>query len=255
MRLVTSLFVSVARVSGGVSSLFHYFAASTLRLAEIKKGIQNSWQGFNSREADVAAGLMSWEEDVIQRFVKPGAAVLLVGCGSGRDLLRLVERGCRVTGIDPASIALSNAQRALRQRQFSADLIEGFFEDVRLPGPFDVVMFSYYTYSYIPESRRRIGVLREAAAQLTAGGHILISYPILKRPRAVIIRLARSVGALCGSDWRVEPGDLVLPHNGPFYDYAHAFLPEEIGKEAAAADLRIVYCREWPQDPVVVALA
>ena len=56
MRFITCVFVVVARVSGGVSTLFHYFAASTLRLADIKEGIQNAWHGFNSREADVAAG-------------------------------------------------------------------------------------------------------------------------------------------------------------------------------------------------------
>src|SRR5579859_4915696 len=164
MRLITRSFVFVARVSSSASSLFHYCAASTLRLQGIREGIQHFWQGFNSQDGDIAAGLMSWEDDLVQRFVSPGAAVLVVGCGSGRDLLPLVERGCRVTGVDPASSALSVAQRVLRQRHFSADLIEGFFEDVMISGSFDVVMFSYYSYSFIPESARRIRALRKAAA-------------------------------------------------------------------------------------------
>ena len=255
MRFITCVFVGAARVSGGVSTLFHYFAASTLRLADLKEGIQNAWHGFNSREADVAAGLMFWEEDLVQRFVTPGAAVLVVGCGSGRDVLPLVERGCRVTGVDPAAIALSLARRVLRQRQLSADLIEGFFEDVQLSGHFDVVMFSYYSYSYIPESARRIRALRDAAARLAAGGHVLVSYPAMIRPRPFMVRFARIVGILSGSDWRLEPGDLVLLsrfRSRFYYSYAHAFQPGEIEAESAAAGLRIVYRREWPDQQVVV---
>ena len=257
MFFITRVFALVARTSGGVSSLCHYFAASTLKLEDIKQGIRHSWQGFNSRDTDIAAGLMTWEEDLVQRFVAPGAAVLIVGCGSGRDLLALAERGYQVTGVDPASIALRIAERALRQRQLSAHLIEGFVEDVRLSGQFDVVFFSYHSYSYIPESARRVRALRAAAAHLTAGGHILISYEAMTRPPPVMIRLARIVGMLCGSDWRLEPGDRVFPKHfreQRYYSYAHAFQPEELEKESAAAGLRVVYRRELPHDPVIALM-
>jgi SAM-dependent methyltransferase len=229
--------------------------ASTLRLEDLKEGILRSWQDFNIREADIAAGLMPWEEDVVHRFVKPGAAVLVVGCGSGRDVLPLVERGCHVTGVDPASDALRLAQRVLHQRQVAANLIEGFFEDVHLSGYFDVVMFSYYTYSYIPVSTRRIRVLRKAATHLRAGGHIVISYARMGRPRPIMVGLARSVGRLWGSNWRVEPGDHVSRNRFPNHascSYEHAFQPEEIEAESSAADLRIRYRRDWPGESVVV---
>jgi SAM-dependent methyltransferase len=254
MRFITRVFFLAGRLSDGASSLFHYLAASTLGLAELREGIRHTWQGYNSREADLDAGLMLWEKDLIGRFVAPGATVLVIGCGSGRDLIALADRGCQVTGIEPASSALEVARRVLRERQIPATLIEGFFEDVQPLGAFDVVTFSCYCYSLIPESRRRIAVLRQAAAHLTAGGHILISYPSLRRAWPIIIRLARAVGALCGSDWRLEPGDLVARH-GSFYNYAHAFRPEEIETEAAAAGLRVVYRRDSPDDPVVSLVA
>jgi SAM-dependent methyltransferase len=255
MRLVTRVFSTLARVSGRVSTL-HYFAAATLRLADVKEGIRSAWQGFHSREADIAAGLMPWEEDLVGRFVKSGDAVLVIGSGSGRDLIPLGGRGCRVTGVEPASAAFEIARRVVRERQLSATLIEGFFEDVPLSGHFAVVMFSYYSYSYIPESRRRIGVLRKAVTHLTAGGHILLNYPITNRPHPVIIRLARAVGTLCGSDWRLEPGDLVSrPGAGAFYDYAHAFSPEEIATEMAAAGLHVLYRHDFPEDRVVALAA
>jgi SAM-dependent methyltransferase len=255
MRVLTRALFSTARVAGGASSLLHYVGASTMRLAEMKQGIQQSWQAFNSQEASITAGLMPWEEDLVHRFVDPLASVLIVGCGSGRDLLTLAERGHRVTGVDPASSALRTAERVLRERHLPADLIEGFFEDVPLSGHFDVVMFSYYSYSYIPESARRIGVLRKAAAHLTPGGRILISYPRMPRPRPFMIRLARIMGTLTGSDWRLEPGDFVVPERAgsqSFYSFAHSFQPEELDEEAAAAGLRTVHRLDPPGDAVVV---
>ena len=164
-----------------------------------------------------------------------------------------VERGCRVTGVEPASSALEIARRIVRERQPPVALVEGFFEDVPVAGRFAVVMFSYYSYGYIPESRRRIGVLRKAATHLSAGGHILLSYPATTRPRPVIIRMARAVGALCGSDWRLEPGDFVFQAGG-HYDYTHAFGPDEIATEAAVAGLRVVYRRDYPDATVTIAL-
>jgi SAM-dependent methyltransferase len=251
MRFITQVFFLAGRLSDGASSLFHYLAASTLGLADLKEGIR---QGYNSREADLDAGLMLWEKELIRRFVAPGATVLVIGCGSGRDLIALAERGCRVTGIEPASSALDVARRVLRERQISATLIEGVFEDVQPWGAFDVVTFSCYCYSLIPESRRRIAMLRQAAAHLTTGGHILISYPSLRRTRPAIIRLARTMGSLSRSDWRLEPGDFVF-RRGSFYGYAHAFRPEEIETEAAAAGLRVVYRQDSPDDPVVSLVA
>ena len=246
---------SVARVSGRVSTLFDYFSAATLRLADVKEGIRSVWQGFSSDETEIATGLMSWEEEMVCRFGTSGDAVLVVGSGSGRELISFGERGFHVTGIEPASSALEIARRVLRERQLSATLIEGFFEDVPLSGHFAMMMFSYYSYSYIPESRRRIGVLRKAATHLTAGGHILLSYPTRHRPRPVVIRLARAVGVLCGSDWRLEPGDLVF-RRGSVYSYEHAFSPQEIATEAAAAGLRVVYRRVFPGDPgIAIVLA
>ena len=117
MRIVTRLLFSSARVLGGASALLHYAGASTLRLMDLKEGIQESWQEFNRHEADITSGLMPWEEELVQRFVEPQASVLIVGCGSGRDLLTMAERGHRVTGVDPASSALVTAERVLRGRR------------------------------------------------------------------------------------------------------------------------------------------
>src|SRR4029453_7212897 len=203
--------------------------------------IRQSWEGFHSREEDIATGLMDWERDLVARFVQPGDAVLVVGAGSGRDVIPLIERRCHVTGIEPAAAALDRARQVLRARQLPATLIEGFFEDVAIPGRFDVVMFSYFSYSYVPEARRRIAALRKAASCLTAGGRILISYPPLAGPHPLLIRVARATAAICRTDWRLEPGDHVSIQSSALRGYAHAFADGEIEREARAAGLDVVH--------------
>jgi SAM-dependent methyltransferase len=233
MRLLTGLLLGAARLSSRVSLVLTYAACGTVSLADLKDGIRQSWEGFHSREEDIATGLMDWERDLVARFVQPGDAVLVVGAGSGRDVIPLIERRCHVPGIEPAA----------------ATLIEGFFEDVAIPGRFDVVMFSYFSYSYVPEARRRIAALRKAASCLTAGGRILISYPPLAGPHPLLIRVARATAAICRTDWRLEPGDHVSIQSSALRGYAHAFADGEIEREARAAGLDVVYHARHP-DPV-----
>lgn len=256
MRLITRTFLFAGRVAGGASRVLHYLGASTLTLRELRDGVRQTWWGFNARDEDVTAGLMPWEKEFVERFIAPGAAVLAVGCGSGRELLALTERGCDVTGIDPADFTLDVARRILARRQLTARLIEGFIEDMSLDGRYDVALFCFYSYSYIPESSRRVRALREVARHLNAGGRVIVTYPGMPRPHPFMIRIARVFGRLSGSDWRIEQGDYLTRkrvRGREHYSFVHAFRPEEIERESAAAGFRIVHRRE-PADETVFVL-
>jgi len=256
-RTVRFVLARAGRHADRVARLSHYLAVSTLRREEMNDSIRRTWNDFYAAHTSVDAGLLPWEQEVIERVAAPGARVLLVGCGSGRDLIALAERGCAVTGVEPAASALRLADRALRERRLSAVLLEGFFEDVPVSGAFDAVIFSFYCYAFIPESQRRIDALRKAAAVLAPGGHIVLSHASTAvRPRPLVISLARLAGTLCGADWRLEPGDLVWDtRTGPHaYSYAHAFDAGELEREAAAAGLTPVFNRATSEN-VVVALS
>src|SRR3982751_5640264 len=102
------------RMADRISRTTWYLAAGTRRLAEMRADHRRAWDAYYERHSVHESGLLSWEEDCLGRFATPGARVLVVGCGSGRDLMALVERGCEVTGMDPSGTGLEVADRLLR---------------------------------------------------------------------------------------------------------------------------------------------
>jgi SAM-dependent methyltransferase len=254
LRLSTRVFLLLAKAFGRVSNQFHCCAAATLSIDEIKEGIRSEWQHFKLSESEIAEGLDPWEEDLVGPFVKAGESVLVIGSGSGREIIPLGQRGCHVTCVEPASQPFDMACRVVRERHIPATMVEGFFEDVSLSGRFAVVMFSWNCYGLIPDSRRRVDALRKAASLLSSGGHILLSYGTVPRPHPLSTWLAQVVGTIFGSDWRIESGD-ILRRQGSFYGYCHVFTPAEIASEVAAAGLRVVYRGHFPDDPTMALTA
>jgi len=257
VRLLTVTLFGVGHLFARSTRVLNHLAAGTLTIRQLRVGIERTWEEFSARDIDVAAGLMAWEEEMIARFVTRDDDVLLVGSGQGRDLVALVGDGYNVTAVEPARRAIATSRRQLAMRGLSADIIEGFFEDVALHRRFDVIIFSGCCYSFIPESRRRIAALRKASEHLTARGRILINYMTESSGHPMLIRLARFAGALTRSDWRPEPGDIVLLVDParPLFHYEHPFRPGEIESEALAAGLRTAHRCDVPGNPLVVLVA
>jgi len=245
------------RMADRISRVTTYLAAATRRLEEMQADHKRSWDRFYQSHPSQETRLLPWEEACLGRFMISGAKVLLIGCGSGRDLLALVERGCEVTGLDASGEGVRIAERLLSARGLSAKLICGFFESTPLPHRFDVVIFSYYCYAAIPMTSRRVAALEKAAAQLNAAGHVVVSHAAgVQRPRSVLVHAGRIAGALTRSDWRVESGDLLSADSRdrpPSLSFTHAFEHGELEREAAAANLRVVF-RHVADDGTVVAV-
>ncbi len=241
---VAQLLFHTGRMADRFSRVMGYLGAGMRRIDDIKRESQQTWDAFYDTHGSPEIGFLPWEREYVERFIMPGAGVLLVGCGSGRDLLPLLERGCRVTGIDPSRSGLAIADRLLRAHGRSAPLIHGFFEDISLTGTFDVVVFSYCCYATIAMGRTRVAALAKAASLLTPGGHIIVSFAApTRRPRGGLTRLGRWAGTLSRSDWRIEPGDVVWDNrtSRPSFSFTHVFEENELDREAAAAHLRVVW--------------
>lgn len=255
-QLAGSLLFYIGRAADRAARVSHYLAVATFTLGEMRDSVRISWNDFYAADAVATPVLMPWEEAAVGRIAAPGSHVLVVGCGNGRDLIALANRGYITVGVEPSSLAVSAARRQLQERQIGASVIEGFFEDARIPGTFDLVIFSYYCYAFIPMSARRVETLKKAKGLLNPGGHVLVSYASgTPRPSAALISLARMTARLWRSDWKLEPGDMVWDNrrSGRSYSFTHAFGPGELEAESAAAGLTPVF-RELAADGSVVLL-
>jgi SAM-dependent methyltransferase len=220
-----------------------HFAAGTLSLADLRATIAEAWEHFGRREEDILSGLMPWEQECYARFLRPQDRILLIGCGTGRDLIALLRGGHRVEGMDSAVGAVTIARQMLDRLGLSTELYTGSIETFPLPGEFDVFAFSWLCYGYIPQSRTRRDVLGRLAAHLRPGGRIIVSYfPTPSHSRLPIL-LTQLGGWVTRSDWRAEPGDRVwisLPRRQTLH-YQHEFVDGEFDAEAEAAGLRLTF--------------
>jgi tellurite methyltransferase len=106
---------------------------------------------------------------VIARLIRPGDAVLDLGCGEGRDSVFFAGLGAMVTGVDLATGGLDKAQRLARQRLVRVRWIEGGMTEALPAGRFDLI-FSCGSIHYVPRAER--GPLFGRLTTMTRpGGH------------------------------------------------------------------------------------
>lgn len=97
--------------------------------------------------------------------------VLDAGCGAGRMSRYLVDRGCRVVGVDLSPGMVAMARRDHRELSFAV----GSLADLPFPdGRFAGVLLWYSTIHTPPAGQGRI--FAEAARMLRPGGHLLVGF-------------------------------------------------------------------------------
>ena len=240
--LVASL-VGLARTLDRGVTVSTFAAAGLLRFAMLGRHMDENWRHFGATQAepDVATGLFNWEKQFYGPFLAAGERVLVVGCGSGRDLIPLLEQGCRAEGLEPVAQCADMARARLAARGLVAAVYTADIATATLTGPYDVVIFSWLCYSYIPQRGRRVAALRKVSEHLAAGGRVLISYVLARpAPRRAPWRLARLAAQLSRADWRPEYGEVFIarPDTGCIH-FEHQFAPAEIEAEARAAGLDV----------------
>jgi SAM-dependent methyltransferase len=244
-HLVVGALCGLARALDRGVTVCAYAAAGCLRFDALGRHMTENWRQFGLMQAepDVADGLFTWERSFYGRFMTPGERVLVVGCGGGRDLVPLVEQGYRADGLEPVATCAAMARERLARRGLSAEVYTADVTSSELSGRYDVVIFSWYCFSYIPLRARRVAVLRKIAAHLTGRGRILISYVLAPpEPRRLPWRLSLLAAQLSRADWRPEYGDVftVRPDTRTIH-YEHQFHPGEIEAEVGAAGLAVAF--------------
>jgi len=234
------------RAAHDAALLAYHAAAGLTRLEDVRAAIarQPENDGVVELGEDYAAsGLTPWEAAFYPRFLRPEDRVLLVGCGRGRDLLALRERGYRVDGLELVAERARAARALLTRRGLSPDVVEGSIETAPLRGRYDAVVFAWFCYSVIPGGSTRVTVLRRVAEHLAPGGRVLLSYiPCEAPPRTAAIRVARLVARVSGADWRPEAGDVLwLSWRHGIAHYTHLHWPGALAREARAAGMTVAF--------------
>ena len=107
--------------------------------------------------------------------LEPGAAVLDVGCGSGRHSMALSGMGYRVTGVDLSDDLLREARR--RDAGSRVEWVKGDMR--RLPfadGSFDATVNLFTSFGYFVTEEENTAVLGELRRVLRSGGKFLIDF-------------------------------------------------------------------------------
>ncbi len=232
-----------------------YLAAGTLRVAEFRDRAMAEYETYRVRDDEILQGLLWWERDIYDRFLRPGDRILIVGVGTGRDLIALMTAGHEVVGLDCLEYPLQVARRQVDALGQTAELVHGAIEErVALPGTFDVVIFSNNTYTAIPQSSRRVSALTYVRQHLRPGGRIIAGYFATETEQSQHgIRLSHLTSWLTRSDWRLEPHDVVsaLGPRGELLHYHHLFTTAEFEREARTAGLNVMYHRLDPPTAVL----
>jgi len=212
-------------------------AAGLLDAARLRAAQRVEWRDFNAADDEVDTGLMPWEERFYGACVPPGARVLLVGCGSGRDLIALAGRGLRVDGIEPIPALAAAARTHAAARGIETAIATGALPDVTV-GAYDAYVFSYFCYTYIRGAAARVATLR-AIRRASPAARVLISAPSGEPADPIGTRLLRAANAIGRTDWRAEPGDVFGLDQAGFPRYYHAFELATLERELQEGGFRI----------------
>lgn len=105
--------------------------------------------------------------------LKPGAAVLDIGCGHGRVANTFARRGYQVTGIDRTSAFLALARQERDQASLDVAYVEGDMRALPWRNAFDAAYIWFTTFGYFEDAANQ-QVLAHAAAALKPGGRLVI---------------------------------------------------------------------------------
>jgi len=180
--------------------------------------------------------------DRLVELVPPAVKTILdVGAGSGKTAEALLDRGFDVDCVTPGDGLADIAEARLGTR---ARIHRGRFEDVAIPGRYDLVLFSE-SFQYIPPA----AALARSLALLNSGGHILIADFFSRAPTPPSpIRGGHNFTRWC-EEYQRHPLDIVAEYDiteetAPLHDIAQTASREVVGPLFKHG--RVVARARWP---------
>jgi cyclopropane fatty-acyl-phospholipid synthase-like methyltransferase len=113
-----------------------------------------------------------WCDELLTRL-PPGARVVELGCGGGRDETRALARRFRLTGVDLSREQLHRA----RGRVPGADFVLGDFTEVAFPEESIDAVASFYAFNHVPRELLA-PLLARVHGWLVRGGLLLVAFGV-----------------------------------------------------------------------------
>jgi SAM-dependent methyltransferase len=178
----------------------------------------SQWEKIFQRDGRVFADVPPPVRQFADTLIKRGPiSVLDLGCGTGRHIVHMAQKGLYVTGLDNAPTALQLAGEWLKKERLDANLV---LSDMRQPLPFgsesfDAVLSTQVIHHALLADVR--GTAREIQRIVCRGGMILVSVPTRK-----------AIAEDAPQHIEIEP-DTFIPTTGDEQGLPHhLFAPEEL---------------------------
>jgi SAM-dependent methyltransferase len=101
---------------------------------------------------------------------RPVRRVLDIACGTGPHLVRLAERGYRMTGLDLSRRNIEFLGERLADKGLSGELVVGDMTDFRLAQPVDAAICMQDSQGHLLTNAQLLAHLRSVARNLRRGG-------------------------------------------------------------------------------------
>jgi SAM-dependent methyltransferase len=134
---------------------------------------------LDPRFAGAVDAVADAQVDLLERLLglQAGDRVLDLGCGAGRHVILLHERGAVATGVDlsPAIIQLARDGWKARHPSHSGPaFVVGDMRDPPVEGPFDVVLFMDASLGLFERDADHLQALSAASSMLREGGALVL---------------------------------------------------------------------------------
>jgi SAM-dependent methyltransferase len=176
----------------------------------------------------------------IREAVSPGARVLVVGSGTGRECFGLARCGFEVHGLDFAPAMIEQSEREAERLGLKVSFSLGDLRDEAFDvGSFGGILFTYDVYSFIPNAKQRIEVLSRLRSILEPHGRVFLSARRLRTNyQRAILSLAWAAHAGRG-EWGNSHTRWISGDGRLHRSFVRVFSPRQLVSELDAAGMQL----------------
>ncbi len=120
-------------------------------------------------------------EDAFKRFGRGEIQrVLDIGCGGGRNVVEMANRGFEMLGLDNNEPSLAYLSRQLYEKELNAGTMTADMADFEVEEPLDAALCTFNTFRHLLTEEEAESHLHSVAGALKTGGLYILGFHILQ---------------------------------------------------------------------------